>query len=133
MQNAHNGHKEVSAKRRQKAGFSTASGPSPGNDVTRIYLSEIGRTRLLTADEEKSLSRAAQAGCSGCGTRAQEWDGAVDVLQNTLPANFNLGVSGFTTNSGTCGGSTGSGAIWFCRRSSSLRSLRAARSHLRTA
>jgi len=32
-------------------------------DVTRIYLSEIGRAKLLTADEEKSLSRAAHTGC----------------------------------------------------------------------
>ena len=32
-------------------------------DVTRIYLSEMGRARLLTADEEKSLSRAARGGC----------------------------------------------------------------------
>jgi len=32
-------------------------------DVTRIYLSEIGRARLLTADEEKSLSRSAREGC----------------------------------------------------------------------
>jgi len=32
-------------------------------DVTRIYLSEIGRAKLLTADEEKSLSRAARGGC----------------------------------------------------------------------
>lgn len=32
-------------------------------DVTRIYLSEIGRAKLLTADEEKSLSRAALDGC----------------------------------------------------------------------
>jgi RNA polymerase nonessential primary-like sigma factor len=32
-------------------------------DVTRIYLSEIGRANLLSADEEKSLSRAALGGC----------------------------------------------------------------------
>jgi RNA polymerase nonessential primary-like sigma factor len=32
-------------------------------DVTRIYLSEIGRAKLLTADEEKTLSRAAHDGC----------------------------------------------------------------------
>jgi RNA polymerase nonessential primary-like sigma factor len=32
-------------------------------DVTRIYLSEIGRANLLTADQEKSLSRAAIGGC----------------------------------------------------------------------
>ena len=31
---------------------------SYSHDVTRIYLGEIGRARLLTADEEKSLSRA---------------------------------------------------------------------------
>lgn len=33
-------------------------------DVTRIYLSEIGRAKLLTADEEKELSRAARKGCA---------------------------------------------------------------------
>jgi RNA polymerase nonessential primary-like sigma factor len=38
--------------------------PAHHGDVTRIYLSEIGRTALLTADEEKSLSRAALGGCS---------------------------------------------------------------------
>ena len=32
-------------------------------DATRIYLSEIGRAKLLTADEEKTLSRAAHGGC----------------------------------------------------------------------
>lgn len=32
-------------------------------DVTRIYLSEIGRAKLLSAEEEKSLARAARDGC----------------------------------------------------------------------
>ncbi len=37
--------------------------PQHHGDATRIYLSEIGRAKLLTADEEKSLSRAARGGC----------------------------------------------------------------------
>ena len=32
-------------------------------DVTRIYLSEIGRAKLLTAEEEQTISRAARNGC----------------------------------------------------------------------
>jgi RNA polymerase nonessential primary-like sigma factor len=32
-------------------------------DVTRIYLGEIGKARLLTAEEEVELSRAARNGC----------------------------------------------------------------------
>lgn len=33
------------------------------SDVTYLYLNEIGRSRLLTADEEVTLARAAQKGC----------------------------------------------------------------------
>lgn len=41
-------------------------------DVTRIYLSEIGRAQLLTADQEKALSRAARDGCENSRQRMIE-------------------------------------------------------------
>ena len=37
--------------------------PAHTHDVTHIYLSEIGRARLLKAEEEISLTRAARKGC----------------------------------------------------------------------
>ena len=37
--------------------------PARSHDVTQIYLSEIGRSRLLTAEEEVTLSRASRTGC----------------------------------------------------------------------
>ena len=40
-----------------------------GGDVTRMYLSEIGETSLLSAEEEISLSRAAGLGCNASRSR----------------------------------------------------------------
>lgn len=50
----------------------SATRPVHQGDVTRIYLSEIGRARLLNADEEKALSRAAKKGCNASRQRMIE-------------------------------------------------------------
>ena len=66
------GHRDVSnsrqpsadASKRSNGSLTTASKQTAhSQDVTRIYLSEIGRARLLTAAEEISLTRAARIGC----------------------------------------------------------------------
>ncbi len=77
MHDAQTGHTDVPALRTDDAshpvppaakantGRKTGSSRSRrhSGDVTHLYLSEIGRAKLLTAAEEISLSRAAQAGC----------------------------------------------------------------------
>jgi len=82
MQPTHRGHTEGSSKSLQrKAGDKLVSDPTDRQtidlqsgsksgknrqhhaDVTYLYLNEIGRSRLLTAEEEVSLARAAQQGC----------------------------------------------------------------------
>jgi len=51
----------VKSARTKSPGLKQAAASS--NDVTRIYLREIGKAHLLTAEEEISLTRAARNGC----------------------------------------------------------------------
>ncbi len=85
MHEPHSGNRDAAEASRREAGddlVSFGTGESPQEDgvrrvarakrskaeqhhadVTYLYLNEIGRSRLLTAEEEISLARASQKGC----------------------------------------------------------------------
>jgi RNA polymerase nonessential primary-like sigma factor len=66
------------------------SRPIHHGDVTRIYLSEIGRARLLTAEEEIELSRAARKGCSA--SRARMIESNLRLVVKIARAYINRGL-----------------------------------------
>ena len=75
MQNAHRGQDAPSSAPAKPPGTTAKAAARPprvskpagraarSHDVTQIYLTEIGRSRLLTAEEEVTLTRAARSGC----------------------------------------------------------------------
>ena len=99
MQNVRTGDKDASGS----SGALADSKPTPAkstyrnhgraahhNDVTRIYLGEIGRARLLTAEEEIELTRAAREGCMA--SRQRMIESNLRLVVNVARAYINRGL-----------------------------------------
>jgi RNA polymerase nonessential primary-like sigma factor len=77
-------------KRRAAPDRKVSTGRSADRDVTRIYLGEIGRAPLLTAEEEIQLSRAAQDGCVA--SRQRMIESNLRLVVNIARAYVNRGL-----------------------------------------
>ena len=82
MQEARNGHMDVpvlptgdvdtNESPMHRGRRKSTRTPAHCSDVTHLYLNEIGRAKLLSAEEEIQLSRAAQGGCQASRQRMIE-------------------------------------------------------------
>jgi len=100
VHDVHSGHRDVSnsiqpsadAKQQPKPILAASNGHTKHSrqDVTRIYLSEIGRARLLTADEEITLSLAARKGCQA--SRQRMIESNLRLVVNIARAYLNRGL-----------------------------------------
>jgi RNA polymerase nonessential primary-like sigma factor len=100
MQDVQHGHTDVSSKKNPPVAPPAAPAgtirKSPnklavhGNDVTRIYLNEIGRAKLLTAEQEIRLARAAHNGCLA--SRQRMIESNLRLVVNIARAYLNRGL-----------------------------------------
>jgi RNA polymerase primary sigma factor len=73
------------ARRRRAHGQLSSGGEGTGTaDTVRLYLKEIGRVSLLSADEERSLARRLELGMDATATLAERGDALPDAERRRL-------------------------------------------------